>query len=111
MSAMPDLRLQATPEVKSKAKQPAKAPEPSRNEASGFAEVYAKERQSKSAERAGPSAKPTEERPVSAAGEPAASAETAGEASDPTSGPYAATRYCSASFLMSGRVSRSAEIL
>ncbi|MGQ7958643.1 flagellar hook-length control protein FliK [Pseudomonas sp. SP16.1] len=82
MSAMPDLRLQATPEVKSKAKQPAKAPEPSRNEASGFAEVYAKERQSKSAERAGPSAKPAEERPVSATGEPAASAETAGEASD-----------------------------
>ena len=47
MSALPDLRLQATPEVKSKAKQPAKAPEPSKNGASSFAEVYAKERQAK----------------------------------------------------------------
>jgi flagellar hook-length control protein FliK len=53
MSAMPDLRLQATPEVKSKAKPPAKAPEPSKNEASSFAEVYAKERQAKPGEEPG----------------------------------------------------------
>ncbi|WP_457790335.1 flagellar hook-length control protein FliK [Pseudomonas sp. PL-6] len=79
MSAMPDLRLQATPEVKSKAKPPAKAPEPSKNEASSFAEVYAKERQAKPGERAGEAAKPDEERPAGAGGEPAASAEAAAE--------------------------------
>ena len=82
MSAMPDLRLQAPPEVKSKAKQPAKAPEPRKNEASGFAEVYAKERQSKSAERSGPTNKPAEGQSAPANGEPAASAETADESSD-----------------------------
>jgi flagellar hook-length control protein FliK len=79
MSAMPDLRLQATPEVKSKAKPPAKAPEPSKNEASSFAEVYAKERQAKPGERAGDAAKPGEERPASVSDEPAASAEAAAE--------------------------------
>ncbi|MFI8743975.1 flagellar hook-length control protein FliK [Pseudomonas sp. NPDC077186] len=79
MSAMPDLRLQATPEVKSKAKPPAKAPEPSKNEASSFAEVYAKERQAKPGERAGGAATPGEERPAGASGEPAASAEAAAE--------------------------------
>ncbi len=61
MSALPDLRLQATPEVKSKAKQPAKAPEPSKNGASSFAEVYAKERQAKPGERAGNAEKPKQE--------------------------------------------------
>ncbi|WP_296270956.1 flagellar hook-length control protein FliK [Pseudomonas sp. UBA6323] len=61
MSALPDLRLQATPEVKSKAKPPAKAPEPSKNGASSFAEVYAKERQAKPGERAGSPDKPTQE--------------------------------------------------
>jgi flagellar hook-length control protein FliK len=79
MSAMPDLRLQATPEVKSKAKPPAKAPEPSKNEASSFAEVYAKERQAKPGERAGGAGTPGEERPASTSGEPAASAEAAAE--------------------------------
>ncbi|RMH84756.1 flagellar hook-length control protein FliK [Pseudomonas sp. AOB-7] len=79
MSAMPDLRLQATPEVKSKAKPPAKAPEPSKNEASSFAEVYAKERQAKPGERAGGAATPGEERPAGVSGEPAASAEAAAE--------------------------------
>ena len=61
MSALPDLRLQATPEVKSKAKQPAKAPEPSKNGASSFAEVYAKERQAKPGERIGNSEKSSQE--------------------------------------------------
>lgn len=61
MSALPDIRLQATPEVKSKAKQPAKAPEPSKNGASSFAEVYAKERQAKPGERAGSTDKTTQE--------------------------------------------------
>lgn len=61
MSALPDLRLQATPEVKSKAKQPAKAPEPSKNGASSFAEVYAKERQAKPGEHAGNVEKPKPE--------------------------------------------------
>jgi len=61
MSALPDLRLQATPEVKSKAKQPAKAPEPSKNGASSFADVYAKERQAKPGERAGSTDKTSQE--------------------------------------------------
>mgnify|MGYP006181638547 CR=1 FL=1 len=61
MSALPDLRLQATPEVKSKAKPPAKAPEPSKNGASSFAEVYAKERQAKPGERAGNTDKTSQE--------------------------------------------------
>lgn len=61
MSALPDLRLQATPEVKSKAKPPAKAPEPSKNGASSFAEVYAKERQAKPGERAGSTDKTSQE--------------------------------------------------
>lgn len=61
MSALPDLRLQAMPEVKSQAKQPAKAPEPSNNGASSFADVYAKERQAKSGERAGSSNKSSQE--------------------------------------------------
>ncbi|SUD40691.1 flagellar hook-length control protein [Ectopseudomonas mendocina] len=70
MSALPDIRLQATPEVKSKAKQPAKAPEPSKNGASSFAEVYAKERQAKPGERAGSADKSSQEQ---------SSAPTAGE--------------------------------
>ncbi|MGG2396227.1 flagellar hook-length control protein FliK [Pseudomonas sp. SH1-B] len=79
MSALPDLRLQATPEVKSKAKPPAKAPEPSKNGASSFAEVYAKERQAKPGERVGNSEKPNQEpasEPSTAeSGEAAAAAE------------------------------------
>ncbi|AXO62287.1 flagellar hook-length control protein FliK [Pseudomonas sp. phDV1] len=79
MSALPDLRLQATPEVKSKAKQPAKALEPSKNGASSFAEVYAKERQAKPGERAGSTDKTSQEqKPAPSAGEPDA-ASTAAE--------------------------------
>ncbi|MBH3340846.1 flagellar hook-length control protein FliK [Pseudomonas mendocina] len=71
MSALPDIRLQATPEVKSKAKQPAKAPEPSNSGASSFAEVYAKERQAKPGERAGSTDKPSQEQnSAPASGEP-----------------------------------------
>ncbi|PZQ29276.1 MAG: flagellar hook-length control protein FliK, partial [Ectopseudomonas oleovorans] len=79
MSALPDLRLQATPEVKSKAKQPAKAPEPSKNGASSFAEVYTKERQAKPGERAGSTDKTSQEqKSAPSAGEPDA-ASTAAE--------------------------------
>ncbi|RRW38439.1 flagellar hook-length control protein FliK [Ectopseudomonas oleovorans] len=79
MSALPDLRLQATPEVKSKAKQPAKALEPSKNGASSFAEVYAKERQAKPGERAGSTDKTSQEqKSAPSAGEPDA-ASTAAE--------------------------------
>lgn len=71
MSALPDIRLQAAPEVKSKAKQPAKAPEPSKNGASSFAEVYAKERQAKPGERAGSTDKSSQEQSSApASGEP-----------------------------------------
>lgn len=62
MSAMPDLLLKPAPEVKSNAKPPAKAPEPSKNEPSGFAQVYAKERQTQSSERPGEAKKATESR-------------------------------------------------
>ena len=78
MSALPDLRLQATPEVKSKAKQPAKAPEPSKNGASSFAEVYAKERQAKPGERAGSTDKTSQEqKSAPSAGEPDAASTSA----------------------------------
>lgn len=73
MSALPDIRLQATPEAKSKAKQPAKAPEPGKNGASSFAEVYAKERQAKPGERAGSTDKSSQtQKSASAPGEPGA---------------------------------------
>ena len=62
MSAMPDLLLKPAPEVKSNAKPPVKAPEPSKNEPSGFAQVYAKERQTQSSERSGEAKKSTESR-------------------------------------------------
>ncbi len=77
MSALPDIRLQATPEVKSKAQPPAKTPEPSRNGASSFAEVYAKERQSKPGERANGSAQNNQEPAKPAADSPGAAAEEA----------------------------------
>ena len=78
MSALPDLRLQATPEVKSKAKQPAKAPEPRNNGASSFAEVYAKERQAKPGERAGSTDKTSQEqKSAPSAGEPDAASTVA----------------------------------
>lgn len=77
MSALPDIRLQAAPEVKSKAQPPAKAPEPSKNGASSFAEVYAKERQSKPGERANGSAQNNQEPAKPAADSPGAAAEEA----------------------------------
>lgn len=79
MSAMPDLRLQATPEVKSKAKPAAKAPEPSRNEPSSFANVYAKERQTQSGERPGAAGKAGNERPAEKGGDPAQASDAAAE--------------------------------
>lgn len=54
MSVAPDFLLQSAPDIRPKAataKPPASAPEPVKNEASSFAEVYAKERQGKVAER------------------------------------------------------------
>ena len=65
MSVMPDLLLQAAPEVKSKAKPAAKAPEPSKNESSSFDKVYAKERQVQSGERTGETRKVAEQRSTS----------------------------------------------
>lgn len=65
MSVAPDILLQPAPDVRPKAaatKAPAKAPEPAKNEASSFAEVYAKERQAKAAERKESAAKAREER-------------------------------------------------
>ena len=54
MAVAPDLLLQSAPEVKprkSAARQPADAPPPRKNEASSFAQVYAKERQTNAVER------------------------------------------------------------
>lgn len=54
MSVAPDMLLRPAPEIKSKAapsKAPEKPAEPSRNKASEFSQVYARERQSKAAER------------------------------------------------------------
>jgi flagellar hook-length control protein FliK len=65
MSVAPDFLLQSAPDVRLKApagKAPSTAPEPSRGEASSFAEVYAKERQAKAAERKETAAKAAEER-------------------------------------------------
>ncbi len=65
MSVAPDFLLQSAPDVRPKApaaKAPSTAPEPSRGEASSFAEVYAKERQAKAAERKEAAAKAAEER-------------------------------------------------
>ncbi|MEX6503061.1 flagellar hook-length control protein FliK [Pseudomonas zhanjiangensis] len=61
MPVAPDPLLRSAPEIKPKAavaKAPAKAPEPRKSEASSFAQVYAKERQSKAAERSEAAAKP-----------------------------------------------------
>lgn len=79
MSALPDLRLQATPEVKSKAKPPAKEPEPRKNEASSFADVYARERQSKPDERAGGPEKADREQSSEPAAQPSEAAGNAAE--------------------------------
>ncbi|MEE1949765.1 flagellar hook-length control protein FliK [Pseudomonas alcaligenes] len=65
MSVAPDFLLQSAPDVRPKApaaKAPSTAPEPSRGEASSFAEVYAKERQAKAAERKEAGGKAAEER-------------------------------------------------
>ena len=65
MSVAPDFLLQSAPDVRPKApaaKAPSTAQEPSRGEASSFAEVYAKERQAKAAERKEAAAKAAEER-------------------------------------------------
>lgn len=54
MSVAPDFLLQSAPEVRPKAppaKAQSSAPQPARRESSSFAEVYAKERQSKTGER------------------------------------------------------------
>ena len=64
MSVAPDLLLKPAVEVRPKtppAKAPAKPVEPSRNEGSSFAQVYAKERQATTAERADVAAKPSRE--------------------------------------------------
>ncbi|TRO20813.1 flagellar hook-length control protein FliK [Ectopseudomonas mendocina] len=79
MSALPDLSLQATPEVKSKAKQPAKAPEPSKNGASSFADMYAKERQAKPGERTGSTDKSSQEQKPAASSGAADTASSAAE--------------------------------
>ncbi len=79
MSVAPDFLLQSAPDVRPKApaaKAPSTAPEPSRGEASSFAEVYAKERQAKAAERKEAGSKAAEERAAESktAEEPAAEA-------------------------------------
>lgn len=79
MSVAPDFLLQSAPDVRPKApaaKAPSTAPESSRGEASSFAEVYAKERQAKAAERKETAAKAAEERAAESktAKEPAAEA-------------------------------------
>lgn len=84
MSVAPDFLLQSAPEVRPRAavaKTPNAAPEPAKSEASSFAEVYAKERQSKTAERKEASAKAGQERSDSGKPEEPAVAEAAGEAS------------------------------
>jgi flagellar hook-length control protein FliK len=80
MSVASDLLLKPAPEIKPKnaaAKKPDKAPEPRRNEASSFAQVYAKERQAKSVERSEAPAKPNRETQSTTAEEPVSDAETA----------------------------------
>ncbi|KFX70201.1 hypothetical protein TMS3_0111960 [Pseudomonas taeanensis MS-3] len=64
MSVAPDVLLRSAPEIKPKtsaAKAPVKAAEPSRNEASSFAQVYAKERQANAAARSDAPAKSARE--------------------------------------------------
>lgn len=79
MSVAPDFLLQSAPEVRPKApaaKAPASSPEPRSGETSSFADVYAKERQAKAAERKEASAKAAQERSADAkpADEPKAEA-------------------------------------
>lgn len=82
MSVAPDFLLQSAPEVRPKApaaKASAAGAEPRSNEASSFAEVYAKERQTKAAERKEASAKAAEERSADTQPSDEATAEPAAE--------------------------------
>jgi flagellar hook-length control protein FliK len=82
MSVAPDLLLKSAPEIRPKsaaAKAPEKAPEPRRNDASSFAQVYAKERQAKASERSEASAKPGRDEQAASTDEPTAKAEAAAE--------------------------------
>ncbi|AOE86506.1 flagellar hook-length control protein FliK [Pseudomonas sp. TCU-HL1] len=70
MPVAPDLLLQARPDVKPKApaaKAPEKPAETNKGEASSFAQMYAKERQAKAAERNEAAAKQTKDKPDEAA--------------------------------------------
>lgn len=84
MSVAPDFLLQSAPDVRPKAA-PAKAPgtaqEPSNSEASSFADVYAKERQAKVAERKAAGAKAADERSEQSPPTAEPAAETASEPS------------------------------
>lgn len=67
MPVAPDMLLQAKPEVKPNfqaAKSQVRTPEPSNSEAPSFAQMYAKERQAKPAERSEPAAKQTRDKPA-----------------------------------------------
>ena len=82
MSVAPDLLLKSAPEIRPKsaaAKAPEKAPEPRRNDASSFAQVYAKERQAKASERSEASTKSGRDEQTAPADEPVAKGETAAE--------------------------------
>lgn len=83
MSVAPDLLLKPAPEMKPKtpaAKAPDRSAEPRKNEASSFAQVYAKERQAKAAERNDASAKSSREaRPEPEANAPATTTPAASE--------------------------------
>lgn len=82
MSVAPDLLLKSAPEIKPKASvanAPAKPAEPNKNEASSFAQVYAKERQAKAAERSDAAAKSDREAKSEASGAGAAPAAAAAE--------------------------------
>ena len=64
MAVAPDPLLRSAPQIKPKTsagKAPEKPAEPRKNQASSFAQVYAKERQAKAAERSDASAKPNRE--------------------------------------------------
>lgn len=82
MSVAPDLLLKSAPDIKPKstaAKAPDKTQEPRKNEASSFAQVYAKERQAKAAERSEEPAKASRDRRTGGADEPADEAATAAQ--------------------------------
>lgn len=67
MPVAPDMLLQAKPEVKPNfqaAKSQVRTPEPSNSEAPSFAQMYAKERQAKPAERSEPAPKQARDKPA-----------------------------------------------